>query len=144
MCLPLMIWASAYGEDCEMKIKITDEAKARIFSMESMAGLYGKSDMDFGRFMRGFRQGMLTTMGALGIKQADVLPACPPDEAAVIYASFVATYAAFLNTERQSRLAVGSKDHEVMYGEEAQAMMMEAEQHLKEYKKAKAKKGMEH
>jgi len=109
-----------------------------------MAGLYGKTDMDFGRFMRGFRQGMLTIMGALGIRQADVLPVCPPDEVAVIYASFVATYASFLNTERQARIVVGSEDHEVMYGEEAQAMMVEAEQHLKDYKKAKTKKGMEH
>jgi len=127
-----------------MAMKITDEAKTRIFSMESMARMYGKTDEDFGRFMRGFRQGMLTTMGALGIRQADVLPACPPDEAAVIYASFVATYVAFLNTERQARIVAGSEDHEAMYGEEAQAMMAEAEQHLKEYKKRKAKKGMEH
>jgi len=87
---------------------------------------------------------MLTAMGALGIRQADVLPACPPDEAAIVYASFVATYASFLNTERQARIVVGSEDHEMMYGVEAQAMMEEAEQHLAEYKKRKTKKSMEH
>ena len=124
--------------------KITEEAKTKIFSMGSMARLYGKTDADFGRFMRGFRQGMLTTMGALGIGQADVLPACPPDEAAIIYASFVATYAAFLNTERQPRLKEDSEDYAMLYGHDAQEMMVEAEQHLKEYKKRKAKKGMEH
>lgn len=125
-------------------MKITDEAKTKIFSMESMANLYGRTDTDFGRFMRGFRQGMLTTMVALGIKRADVLPACPPDESAVIYASFIATYAAFLNAEGYPRLAVGSEDHEMMYGQEAQEMMVEAEKHLKEYKKRKTKKEVTH
>ncbi len=117
-------------------VKITEEAKIKIFAMKSMAQMYAKTDEDFGRFCRGFHQGVITMLGALGL--VDILPMECPDDASTSYASFCAVYGTFLNAESKPRLPKDNKDYKMMYGEEAQAMMKEAEQHLANYKKQKA------
>jgi len=123
-------------------MKITEETKIKIFAMKSMARMYAQTDEDFGRFCRGFHNGIVMMMGALGLE--DMLPAECPDDEGTSYASFCAVYGTYLNAERKPRLDCNNEDYKMMYGEAAQAMMQETEQHLKEYKKRKAKKGMEH
>lgn len=123
-------------------MKINEKAKIALFNIQAMAKMYGKTDEDFGRFMRGFYQGIMTAMYTLGFKVADFLPKLCPDKTRDIYAAFCATYATFLNTERAPRIDKDSEDHAMMYGPEAQEMMVEAERHLKEIKKSK--KGRTH
>jgi len=123
-------------------MKINDEAKIKIFSLKSIAKMYGTTDEDLGRFCRGFNQGVITVLGALKLAHKDTLPATCPDDARTTYAAFCALYGAYISSERKPRLDKNCEDHKMMYGKEAQQMMKEAERVLKEFKKAK--KGVDH
>jgi len=114
---------------------INEEAKIKIFALKSMAQMYGTTDEDLGRFCRGLVQGVLSVLSALGLKNKDVMPAKCPDSAKTTYASFCALYGTYVNCERRPRLDKNSEEHVMMYGEEAQAMMAEAERVLDRIKK---------
>jgi len=116
---------------------INEEAKIKIFAIRSMAQMYGKTDEDLGRFCRGLYQGVLAVLGALDLKNKDILPAECPDDARTTYASFCALYGAYLNAERKPRLDKDCEEHKMMYGKEAQEMMAEAERVLEEINKQK-------
>lgn len=116
--------------------KLNEETKIKIFAMKSMAQMYGTTDEDVGRFCRGFHQGVITVLGALGLR--DILPAVCPQDASTSHAAFCAIYGTYLNAERKPRLDKDCEDYKMMYGKEAQAMMKEAERNLENYKKQKA------
>jgi len=118
-------------------MEITEEAKIRIFAMISLAKMYAKTDEDFGRFCRGFHNGLLSALAAIGL--TDMLPSECPDDAHTTYATFCAVYGTYLNAERKPRLDRNHEDYKMMYGEEAQEMMQEAEKHLKNYNREKRK-----